>query len=125
MPQEAILSIAGIIAGLGIIFGALISIYKIIKRLDQALAVDSEGRTVSDRMTRVEHQLWKNGGDSLADEVGEVHKIARDTATEVGMMKEILLTLIGQNAAPAPAPKPRRRSNPTPAFGLQKWDPNE
>ena len=125
MPQEAILSIAGIITGLTVIFGALLAMYKIIKRLDQALAVDGEGRTISDRMSRVEHQLWKNGGDSLADEVGETHRIASETATEVRMMKDILLTLIGQAPATESKPKPRRRGSAAPAFGLQTFDPNE
>lgn len=125
MPQEAILSIAGIITGLTVIFGALLAMYKIIKRLDQALAVDGEGRTISDRMSRVEHQLWKNGGDSLADEVGETHRIASETATEVRMMKDILLTLIGQASAAEPKAKPRRRGSAAPAFGLQTFDPNE
>lgn len=123
MPQEAILTLAGIIGGLAVIIGGIVSIYKIARRIDQALAVDTDGRTISDRMSRVEHQLWKNGGDSLADEVGETHRIAQETATEVRLMKDILLTLIGQ--APE-APRPRaRKPRAAAAFGLQTFDKDE
>jgi hypothetical protein len=74
-------------------------------------------------MSRVEHQLWKNGGDSLADEVGETHRIASETATEVRLMKDILLTLIGQ---PQEASRPRARKPRTAtAFGLQTFNKDE
>ena len=81
MPQEAIYTLAAVIAGLAVIFGGIISIYKIARRIDEALAVDDLGRTVSDRMSRVEYQLYRNGGSSLADEVSETHRIATETAT--------------------------------------------
>jgi hypothetical protein len=123
MPQEAVLTLAGIIGGLAVILGGIISIYKIARRIDQALAVDEEGRTISDRMSRVEHQLWKNGGDSLADEVGLTHKIASETAAEVRLMKDILLTMIGQ---PQEAPRPRaRKARTATAFGLQTFNKDE
>ena len=123
MPQEAIITIAAVMGGLAVILGGIVSIYRIATRIDQALALDEEGRTVSDRMSRVEHQLWKNGGDSLADEVGETHRIASETATEVRLMKDILLTLIGQ---PQEAPRPRARKPRTAtAFGLQTFSKDE
>jgi hypothetical protein len=120
MPQEAIITIAAIMGGIAVIFGGIVSIYRIATRIDQALAVDQEGRTISDRMSRVEHQLWKNGGDSLADEVGETHRIASETATEVRLMKDILLTLIGQ--APESAPARRRKPRTATSFALKTFD---
>ena len=120
MPSEILLTIAGVIGALAVIGGGVISIYRIATRIDQALAVDEEGRTISDRMSRVEHQLWKNGGDSLADEVGETHRIARETATELRLMKDILLTLIGQ----APAAPARSRKSKA-AFTLKTFDKDE
>jgi hypothetical protein len=120
MPQEAILTVAALMGGLAVIIGGIVSIYRVATRIDQALAIDEEGRTISDRMSRVEHQLWKNGGDSLADEVGETHRIARETATEVRLMKDILLTLIGQ----APAAPARSRKSKA-AFALKTFDKDE
>lgn len=120
MPQEAIMTIAVVMGGLAVILGGMLSIYRIASRIDQALAVDSEGRSVSERMSRVEHQLWKNGGDSLADEVGLTHQIAIETATELRIMKDILLTLIGH--APAVEPVKKRRSRATTSFALKTFD---
>jgi hypothetical protein len=123
MPQEAVYTLAAVIAGLAVIFGGIMSIYKIARRIDEALAVDDLGRTISDRMSRVEYQLWKNGGSSLADEVGETHRIANETATEVRIMKDILLTLIGQ--APSTQPARKRKPRAAAAFGLQTFDKDE
>jgi hypothetical protein len=120
MPQEAIITIAAVMGGLAVILGGIVSIYRIATRIDQALALDEEGRTVSERMSRVEHQLWKNGGDSLADEVGLTHQIAVETATEVRLMKDILLTLIGQ--VPESAPARRRKPRAATSFALKTFD---
>jgi hypothetical protein len=117
MPQEAILSIAGILTGLGVIFVALITIYKIARRLDAAIGVDKEGRTIADRLDRVEHQLWENGGNSLADRVNQLREESRQTNTEVIFMKDVLLTMLGQQT---PAPQKRKRGGAgAPVFGLQ------
>lgn len=67
------------------------SIYKIAKRIDSAIGVDSQGRTVSDRMERVEHQLWENGGDSLKDQVNKIQQGQVELKAEMGIIKDILL----------------------------------
>lgn len=120
MPQEVIITIAAVIGGLIVIFGAIVSIYKVARRIDEALAVDDLGRTVSDRLSRVEYQLYRNGGSSLADEVGETHRIAIETATQVQIMKDILLTLIGQ--VPESAPVKRRKPRAATSFALKTFD---
>lgn len=114
MPQEAIATIAGIAGGLTAIFALLYTIYKIARRLDDAVGVDKQGRTISERLDRVEHQLWKNGGDSLADHVSSVMDQSKETATEVRLMKEILLKLVGQT------PGGREAIQGAPTFGLQQ-----
>lgn len=108
MASEAIISIASLLGALVAIFGVLYTIYKIARRLDDAVGVDDEGRTISQRLERVEHQLWENGGDSLADRVNEIGKESRETHTQVILMKEILLSLVG-----------RRGYDAGPSFGLQ------
>lgn len=83
--------IGGIIAILGFIY----SMYKVATRVEAAIGTDEKGRTISDRMDRVEYQLWENGGESLADRVNEIDKNARETATEVRFIKEILIQHLG------------------------------
>ena len=81
--------------------------YKIASRVEAAIGTDEKGRTVSDRMERVEYQLWENGGESLADRVNEIDKNSRETAVEVRFIKEILVQNIGSISSPQ-ATKQRR-----------------
>ena len=66
---DRVVAAAAVIVALGVIIGAVWKIYKMVHRVDQALGVDKQGRTVAERLSRVEHQLWPNGGTSLADKV--------------------------------------------------------
>lgn len=113
MPQEAIITLASIIGALVAIFGVLFTIYKIARRLDDAVGVDDEGKTISQRLERVEHQLWENGGNSLADRVNHLAKESTETHTQVIFMKDILLTILrGSQGGDALGPK----------FGLHTFD---
>ena len=67
--MSTVLLVIGTITGIG---AFMFSIYKIAKRVDLAVGVDSDGKTLSDRMSRVEHQLWENGGTSLKDQVNSI-----------------------------------------------------
>lgn len=96
--QQLIITICTIIAGVAALFGILYSIYRVARRLDAAVGVDSKGRTISERLDRVEHQLWRNGGDSLADHVEEVRNQSKHTAAEVGIMKDLLLRMVAAAA---------------------------
>lgn len=75
----------------------MFSIYKIAKRVDLAIGVDAQGKTLSDRMSRVEHQLWENGGNSLKDQVNKIEKGQTELKAEMGIIKDILL---GTSAKP-------------------------
>ena len=82
---------------LGVVTGAsalAYKIYKIAKRLEGSVGVDSQGRTLSERMSRVEHQLWPNGGDSLADQVRDIDSCARDTSVEVRLIRDLLVSIV-------------------------------
>lgn len=85
MAQELILTIAALITASGVIIGALIAIYKVARRIGDAIGVDGSGRTLSERLDRVEHQLWENGGSSLADRVNtiEAHTIATNAKLDI------------------------------------------
>lgn len=92
--EQIILTIASITGGITVIFAFLFTIYKIARRLDDAIGVDAQGRSVSDRLSRVEHQLWPNGGSSLADQVTQVQISTSETTAELRIVKEMLVHLV-------------------------------
>lgn len=99
MTTELIFTIAAVITALGVIFGGVYSIYKIVKRIGEVLGVDSRGRTLSERLDRVEHQLWENGGSSLADRVNNIERHILKATTEIEIIKTFVL------GEPAKAPE--------------------
>jgi hypothetical protein len=94
MTTEAIFTIAAIITALGVIFGGLYSLYRLVHRIGEALGTDKSGRTLADRLDRVEHQLWENGGSSLADRVNNIETHVLKSSAEIGIIKSLVL---GQN----------------------------
>lgn len=88
---STILLVIGTLTGVG---AFMFSIYKIAKRVDQAVGVDSDGKTLSDRMSRVEHQLWENGGDSLKDQVNSIANCQTEIRAEMGIIKDILIATV-------------------------------
>lgn len=76
------------------IAGFITVIYKTAKRIEKAIGVDKNGRTLSERMDRVEHQLWENGGSSLADRVNRIEQTSNATAAEVAVVKELMLVVV-------------------------------
>lgn len=91
---EQIIAIALVVTALGVIIGASVKVYKVAHRIDAALGVDKEGRTLSDRMARVEHQVWPNGGSSLADKLNRVEKAQTETQAEVRVVRDLLTVLV-------------------------------
>lgn len=92
MSDMSVLSTVMLVLGTITAVGAfMFSIYKIAKRIDSAIGTDATGRTLSDRMERVEHQLWENGGDSLKDQVNKIEKGQTELKAEMGIIKDILL----------------------------------
>ena len=86
--------IVAVIGGVSAVAGLLYTIYKIAHRIDAAIGVDDKGRTVSDRIDRVEYQLWPNNGESLKDQVSNIDRHARETAAEVKFIKDILVQMV-------------------------------
>lgn len=91
MTNEVLLAIAATIAAFTVLTGGVISVYRIAKRIDGALGLDEQGRTVSERLERVEHQLWENGGSSLADRVNNIEKHVVKVSTEIQFIKELTM----------------------------------
>ena len=105
MSQDLILYSSALIGALSVIIGAFYSIYRIAKRIGDALGVDEKGRTISDRLDRVEHQLWENGGSSLADRVNNIEMHVVKVSTEIEIIKDITISMQAQ------APKPRQKKS--------------
>jgi len=106
MTSEVLIAIAATISAFTILTGAVIAIYRIAKRIDDALGLDKDGRTVSDRLERVEHQLWENGGSSLADRVNNIEKHVVKVSTEIEFIKDLTMGLHAASPDTKPLPKP-------------------
>lgn len=108
MTSEAILAIAATITALGVISAAIIAVYRIARRIGDVLGLDTSGRTISDRLERVEHQLWENGGSSLADRVNNIEQHVIKTSVEIDLIKDLALGLhnIPTNPVVRPAEQP-------------------
>jgi hypothetical protein len=93
MTDELLLAVSAAVAAFGVLIGAVIAIYRVARRIGDVLGVDRQGRTISDRLSRVERQLWENGGDSLADRVNNIEKHAIKIGTELRLIKNIYLNI--------------------------------
>lgn len=114
MTADLILYASGIITALGIIIGAIYAIYRIANRIGAAIGVDREGRTLADRLERVEYQLWENGGSSLADRVNNIEIHIVKVSAEVELIKDITLGLhnaVTGNVDKVPEKKTRRKAS--------------
>ncbi len=106
--------IAAVIGGVSAVAGLLYTIYKIAHRIDAAIGVDDKGRTVSDRIDRVEYQLWPNNGESLKDQVNNIDRHSRETAAEVKFIKDILVQMVAMPNIPVAEEKmakPRKKKS--------------
>jgi hypothetical protein len=77
-----------------VISGALYSIHRVATKIEKVIGTDVAGRTIMERMTRVEYQLWPNGGGSLADQVATNTLEQRDTAKDVTFIKDVVLQML-------------------------------
>jgi len=111
---------AGTIGGGLFLLAFIYKIYKIISRVESAIGVDEQGRTMAERMDRVEYQLWENGGNSMKDQINDHGALAKQTAVEVKFIKDVLLQLLSlpeMHQGPAPVEpkmtKTRKKKAPT------------
>lgn len=97
--SEPILTVAAILTALTVISVFVWKVYKIAKRIDGALGVDSQGRTVSDRLSRVEYQLFPNGGSSLTDKINRIEADQKVLSGKVESYRDILSALLRKEEA--------------------------
>lgn len=95
--QEQAVSIAALVAAVTAIAIFTYRVYKIARRIDDTLGVDKEGRTISDRLQRVEHQLFPNGGASLSDKISRVESEQRLMKGKLDTVETIVNSLLREN----------------------------
>lgn len=83
------------------LFGALGVGYAVARRFEKLLGKDREGRSVVDRLERMEHQMYPNGGTSLADKLDYVrrdqNKMKQSVAEisgELRIIKDIVTVIV-------------------------------
>jgi hypothetical protein len=102
MPLDIVLTTSAVITAIGIIVGGIVAIYRIAQKISKSIGLDSKGRTLSERLDRVEHQLWENGGSSLADRVNSIEAHAIKSTAELELIKNFLI--------PAQADQPAKKT---------------
>jgi hypothetical protein len=107
MVLSEILFVIGAITAVGSFFYAM---YRIARRIDNAIGVDSQGRTLSERMDKVEYQLWPNNGSSLADKVDRLDKNMTENNSEVRIVKELVMIMV-QSHQETTEKKPRSKKS--------------
>lgn len=91
MPLDTIFTVSAIITAIGVIVGGIVATYRLARRISDSIGLDSDGRTISERLDRVEHQLWPNGGSSLADQVKCISDMSKENQVELKFVKQLLI----------------------------------
>ena len=89
-PWEIAITVGAVTGAFLVVAGALYKLYKVAKRIDDALGLDSEGRTINERLGRIEHQLFPNGGSSLTDKINQIQFEQRAMKGELDAVKDIV-----------------------------------
>ena len=91
MQFDSLFTVAAVITAIGVLVGGIIAVYRLARKIGDSIGVDSKGRTLSERLERVEHQLWETGGSSLADRVNIIEAHSIKTSTEIEIIKHFVL----------------------------------
>jgi hypothetical protein len=105
MTIDLVFTTSAVITAIGVIVGGIIAIYRVAQKIQKSIGLDSKGRTISERLDRVEHQLWENGGSSLADRVNTIETHVIKTNAEMELIKEFVLG--SKVSEPIPAKRTR------------------
>ena len=96
--SEQIVSISALLLAITAIAIFTYRVYKIARRIDDALGVDKEGRTISDRLSRVEYQLFPNGGTSLSDKINRIETEQRVMQGKIDTVEKVVNTLLREKS---------------------------
>jgi hypothetical protein len=107
MTTELIMAVTASITAFGVLGGVIVAIYRVAKKISDAVGLDAQGRTLADRLDRVEHQLWENGGSSLADRVNNIEVHVVKVSTEIEFIKDLTIGMhAAQNGSTVPMIEP-------------------
>ena len=81
---------------------AILSVgYITVRKFERILGKDEKGRTIADRLDRVEHQIFPNGGSSMADKVNnldsnqnEIKSDVKQLSGELRIIHDVLVAYI-------------------------------
>lgn len=93
-PVDGVIMAGAVVAALTAIGIFSVKIYRILKRIDSVLGVDRQGRTISERLDRVEHQLFPNGGSSLTDKINRIEQEQKEMKGQLAAFERILNTIL-------------------------------
>lgn len=93
-PADGVIMAGAVVAALTAIGIFSVKIYRILKRIDSVLGVDRQGRTISERLDRVEHQLFPNGGSSLTDKINRIEQEQKEMKGQLAAFERILNTIL-------------------------------
>lgn len=88
---------AAVVTAVGVLVAAVIRSYKVMHRIDQALGVDKKGRTISERLSAIEHQVWPNSGQSMFDRVKELERQQTEVRAELRTVRDLLHELVNKH----------------------------
>ena len=110
--QEQVVGVAALLLAITTISIFMYRVYKIARRIDDALGVDSEGRTISDRLSRVEHQLFPNGGSSLTDKINRIEFEQKAMQGKLDALETVIQSVLkeGRTGVKRVAKRPRQDS---------------
>ena len=104
MLDEYIVGIAAVLSAVGVVWLWVRKAYNLSKKIDEALnntlvhelngmctTVTGRLDEMDKRFTRVEHQLWPNGGTSLADKVNRIEASQQAMTGELSIIKELII----------------------------------
>ena len=97
MPWEAVITVGAVFGALAIIGTVLTKVYRIIKRIDDAVAVDDQGRTIGMRLAAVERQLTMPDGRSITEKINAIEREQVSLQAQFGTLQRLIAQLLRKN----------------------------
>ena len=69
-------------------------VYRTVRRIEEVIGVDKDGRTLTDRLEHVERQVFPNGGSSLSDHLRRTEHLTRENAAELRVVRDVVNQLL-------------------------------
>lgn len=93
-PVQSVLAVGAVCGAITVIGIFANKVYKIAKHIEAAIGTDRSGRSISDRLDRVEHHLFPNGGSSLTDKINRMEQDQKVMQGRMDAMERTLLSIL-------------------------------